>query len=198
VTQQTQILGYHVPGDYHFFSTLPHGDRFLGQGGEDYHDPLAFLGLVAGIHEHVHLIQSRVSGYCLWLERAKDNLANAVARALREAGGLKDGPLWHRPQQTPPSVQLDGTARTDAIVATYECDFAHQMLFDSGTTARLLDIEFGDSPLAHLLGGEARTLTTLDLLEGQAALVTEWRLNELLLEYPQQFDPEVATKLGCD
>ena len=196
--EEFQTLGYHTPGDYHFFLRVADSDRFLGDGTSSFKDLASVVGLVTGLHEHVHLVQSRTSGYCLWLESVKDELADAVASVLADAGGIQGSPAWDRPDTPPRTYQGGGSAFDLAVSASYNLEQAEQFLRADYLTASLLDRESEDAPiLREVFPPEARNLTTFDLLEAQAAMVAEWRTESLLKEDPERFDLSVLEKAAA-
>ncbi|MGW6918271.1 hypothetical protein ACWGB8_31335 [Kitasatospora sp. NPDC054939] len=194
MTQRGTTLGYHYPGDYHFFVRVAHADRFLGQAESSrVRDVGAAIGLVTGMHEHVHLIQSRTCGFLLWLDQVKDEVATAVGQVVGEARGIGGTPPWHRPEVPPSAYTTDGSAFGNAVYASYARDQAENFLHGSGVTAGLLDAEADDAPnLRQWFPGEAWTLTTHDLLEAQAAMAAEWQLEKLMRLQPNQVDPKAA------
>ena len=199
MTEPERTLGYHVPGDYHFFVRVAGGDRLLGQGSDsDYRDPSALVGLVTGLHEHVHLVQSRTSGYCLWLESTKDEVAELTAHVIAEAGSTGGSPVWHPSEQLPSSWAFMQSALGQAVFASRERDSAERVLDDGSLTGKLLDAESEQTPaLRQLFPAEAWMLNALDLLESQAAMAAEWQLHQLALAQPEKFDPKVVDKLAA-
>jgi hypothetical protein len=185
-------LGYHRPGDYFYHVLMP--SPVYALGGVKDHDissPDEFAALAVGVHEHFHLMQEMLQGYCLWRQSTLDSLAVSVAEAVRRlpAGDTVVYPLWDKPVPSPSSIAVDwdnplSLAKHDAL----ELERCDQLFSYPELTQNLLEAEVEAGPqLAAFLADDAYQLTTRDMIECHAALLTEFYLQSRLTTEPERF-----------
>jgi hypothetical protein len=193
------VLGYHRMGDYFYFAILEEGVRFLGKTPEEkFLDEHSFAGLVTAVHEHHHLIQDMFQGYFWWQQWTRDHLIIFFIDSLKGLGKEIRFPLWRKPPQPPARFhrEPDDTLWIPKSLA-FELDQIQTFLHSPELTQRLLFAEMRDSPsLKRFISEDALNLTTVDLVECQAAILTELYISKLLVEQPAKFDARVVRRLA--
>lgn len=191
-TPLRMTLGYHRPGDCFYHIVIPKPVYALGSVRE--HDATTtedFAALAVGLHEHFHLMQEMLQGYSLWRQSVLDSLAVNVADGVRRvsSAGTIRYPLWDKPVPSPPAIVVDNDDPLFlAKKAALELERCDQLFSYTELTEKLLKIELQDGPhLAEFLTDDAYQLTTRDLLECHAALLTQFQLELHLTTEPARF-----------
>jgi hypothetical protein len=194
------VLGYHSPGDYHSFVAIPEGAQLWSEVEDSaFHTHEAFLSLVTAIHEHYHLMQEMLQGFCLWKDETLTRLALHVSQAVSATPSMDyiSFPLVKKTDQMADGLYVNmedpfSLAQLDAFQYAIIQD-----LISSPARARgLLEAEASLAPtLRPLLTEDEYTLTTLDLLECQAAILTELHISRLIRAEPHRFSLGVVNDL---
>lgn len=197
----TAILGYHRLGEYHYFTVFPEGAYWLGDcKDETYHTHESFASLITAIHEHYHLMQDMLQGFCLWNWSVEDELASYVSLRIAEIPPKQpvQFPLWHNPEKRDSSFLVD--LRDPLSLAQkyyYERNFVREVAISSDRSKRLIETEVKSSPnLGSWLSNDAYSLTTMDMLECHAALLTELFISKLVVEHPERFSAKIVNDLS--
>jgi hypothetical protein len=191
------IVGYHRPGDFHYFTLLSEGSEFLGQEDDPISTQAQFITLVTQVHEHYHLMQDLLQGFCWWTNHVSDLLAENVKTGIARSYSTEQRiaiPLWDRPEGPQTHFQVDPDAPFSmAQRLALEMASMERLAASSKLTASTLAEEVRLSPgFDALLPVEAYELTTLDLLECQAAMLTEIYINKLMVEQSARFAAGLA------
>lgn len=189
------VLGYHRAGEFFYFSMFGGGDR-IHADEQQYHDLPSFAGLVTAIHEHHHLIQDLSQGYFWWRQTSRDLFAYLVADTLRKQSGAPlHFPVWRKPGKMPREFDASTVGGWGpAISKAIELDAVDTVYLNSSTkTEELLRNEIRDSPeLSGIFGDDLFQLTTIDLIECQAAILTELCISKRLVEESHRFDLKLS------
>ncbi|MFL5382459.1 MAG: hypothetical protein ACJ8GN_08125 [Longimicrobiaceae bacterium] len=167
-------LGYHNIGDYHSYVSFPESVRWMGEhADEDFTNPGAFLSLILVVHESYHLFQDLVTGLCCWIERRRDD---TLPGASTQGSGLDPFFAGHD--------------------RGWEALSEQRLVYSSELTEALVDAEIRAFPkLADLLR-PLMDLTGQDILECQAAILTELYIASLVTQRPSAFSPAVMHELA--
>lgn len=186
------LLGYHVPGSHHYVTALPEGNALLGQGDERFLTSDAFIGLVTAVHEHYHLMQELLQGFSWWRQDALDRFTRAATVAA--AIGPPRIPQLEMPDPTTKEMTFSSDPASFARAWWFELVNIDRGATSSLMTRRFLEMEVKESSstLAPFLSPEAFELTTLDLMECHAALLTELYVSRLIAEHPEKFHRKVV------
>lgn len=188
-------LGYHRFGEYHYFTAFPEGAPFIGASeDEKYHTHESFAALVTGVHENYHLMQDMLQGFCLWSWSVKHKLATAVAGSIYGSTSSRpvEIPLWRSPEKRPHTFKVD---LSDPLAKKfyYELDFIREVALSSDINRRVIEAEVRLTPgLSLWIPDGAYSLTTNDMLECHAALLTELYVSKLIAEYPNRFSVKIV------
>ena len=198
--KQYAVLGYHEPGEFHYFSIFNEG-IWLGEDSKEKFDSTEkFAGLVTAIHEHYHLIQELQLGFNWWRQITEEKvLAELLGYSeFKKADWAIRFPLW-------PDAQLDTPALegeiTDPLLHAKRAVFQlHQIdkSYTSNTvTRRSIDWESEASPdFRSRINQDLYDLTIHDLIECQAAILTEILISKMLVESPEKFNKRIVEKLS--
>lgn len=190
-------LGYHTLGDYHYFTVLKSGNQLLGHGEETFRSHEEFASLVTAVHEHYHLMQEMQSGFCWWRQDTRDNLAVEAIEAVKSQRHPVI-PLTDPPDPAAVTVEVKQNDPVSyAAKYSMELQSISRYVSNPDFTRDLLSRETEDSPqYARLIAEQAFELTTLDLMECHAAVLTELYVSKLVLEMPWRFDTKVVEDLA--
>lgn len=198
-----KILGFHQPGDYHFFIGNPvHAGyrllHYMRPEDVELHSEEAFRSLVTTIHEHNHLLQEMFQGFCLWRYDCLTDFTSSVIQAVnaQQNKDFIEIPFFDKRPELGSSFDLFSLYLAHplarAMFLDFEASLIDDLLISPEHTRKLLEAEVRASPtIATVLSEDAYTLTTLEMLECHAALLTEEEISELLIERPQFFPKEV-------
>lgn len=191
------ILGYHSPGDYFYFSMSREGHERFGIDTKNYKSSDSFVGLISAVHEHYHLMQELTQGLSWWRQHTGDWLALHVSAITRDRQSEIEYPLWDKPRKPPTTMKVEvGNPLWYAKRLSFDLDIVDRQMDYPELTASLLDAELRASPhFSQVLIDEVYTLTTMDLLECHAAVLTELYISQLLVDYPDRFDRSTARQL---
>jgi hypothetical protein len=172
------IVGYHNVGDYHFSTILSEGVRALVERDEaTFLDYDSFAGMVAGTHESFHIYQSLVSGTCCAVASSEDHFVAAFREAMS-------------------SRQV-----TDLLTArrlSADCKNLRDLFYNAAASEDIfLRAQQSESDAADYLAGLSE-ISTVHLLECQAALLTEFFVSGHMLSHPDAYDTEVVKDLSAD
>jgi hypothetical protein len=186
------LLGYHMPGTHHYVTALPEGNAFLGQGDERFLTSDAFIGLVTAVHEHYHLMQELLQGFSWWRQDTLDRFTRAATTVAPL--GSKRIPQLETPDATTKQMTFSSDPASFARAWSFELANIDRGATSPLLTRNLLEMEVMMSEwLAPFLSPEAFELTTLDLMECHAALLTELYISKLIAEHPEKFHRKVLS-----
>lgn len=193
-------LGYHRPGDFYSHVLLPKLVYNFGSVGDAITTTDEMAALIVSVHEHFHIMQEMLQGYSWWRQSTLDELASHVSRLLQKQppSGVLPYPLWHKPTPLPTALALDERDSADcakkAILQLERCD---QLLSYPELTRMLIEAELQGTPeLAKFLNDDCFLLTTLDLFECQAAILTQFFIELRLTEMPTRFSRRAAEEVA--
>jgi hypothetical protein len=194
------VLGYHAIGDYFSFTVLS-GPRYLGDREDERFDtPLAFAGLVTAAHEHYHLLQDLTQGFFWWRQISRDLLTEFMADAVRQASvaGRVRFPFCEKVREVPTSYDTRSAGvAAPAQALSIELAVIEKYLNSPALTEQLLRDEMRVSAaLKDLVSDDLLQLTTIDLVECHAAILTELYVTKMMAEQPSRFNPGVARDLA--
>ena len=193
-------LGFHRVGDYHYFTILGEGNMSFGAASDDEfltHD--SFAGLITAVHEHYHLMQEMLQGYSWWRQDTTDKFCYAaMLTASALTSKASSFPLLQKPDEKTRQLVLDPDDPASLAQKLWlELKNIDRYTQEARFTRVLLDAEVKETPeLKPFLSDEAYDLTTLDLIECQAAILTELYMTKLIEEHPEKFDQRVITDLA--
>jgi len=143
------------------------------------------------------MLQERLQGFSCWRAFLTDRMAEGVSTILKETPNAiqtKDIPLFVKPKVHGDRITIDaGWPFGDALQAQFDRESLDRAsLSDVVTRQELLrQIEI-DQEFEKLCTEETLSLTTLDLIEGHAALLTEYWILKRMDEEPDRFDETVV------
>jgi hypothetical protein len=198
--QPHTTLGYHTVGSHHYFTVLGEGNTFLGKANELFLTRESFTGLVTAVHEHYHLMQEFLQGYSWWRQDAQDQFAALALEVANDREGEQPIPLFRPPDTSAKKVDIDrkNPHGSFAQAKWLELWNINRYATEARYTRLLLESEIRESPeLARFVSHEAFELTTLDLMECHAAVLTELYVNSLIAEHPHKFHGPVVSDLAA-
>lgn len=164
------VQGHHSLGEYHYFVLLPGAARSLGHLPEEkFATPESFLAFVSAVHESYHVYQSLVLGCSCAVVVAEDRFVSETLRAKRT-----------------------GRPEDEAAARLFQRDAASlkEIYYEPGEARVLYDRQARLHPRSAAFFRSLPDLTTTDLLECQAALLTEAYVSSYLSAHPGTYNPD--------
>ena len=186
------VLGFHRIGEYHYFNSLARSGTFLGDDKtEDFKTMESFASLIVDLHEHYHLMQDLLQGFCLWHWSFENQFAIAIAKSTSETASNHQilFPYHPFPEKRPHTFTADPTNTLDVAKKFYYCsNLIETWSSSSDFSKKIIEAELQCTPgLKSIIPSDAYRLTTIEMLECHAALQTELYLSHLIADSPKRF-----------
>jgi hypothetical protein len=194
------LLGYHRFGEHHFssiFSDVP-SPLGIGKLNDNYDTHESFAALVTAIHENFHVMQELTQGFSLWNWYLDHDLAAHMAESVNDipAGHLFKFPRMPREPSTPHSILIDRDDPADlARQRHWERDIIRRHVASSDLAKEIIEVSTAGRGLQNV-PPDALSLTTLDLMECHAAILTELYIATLIFEQPENFSQKITDDLA--
>jgi hypothetical protein len=191
-------LGYHVPGAFHYFTQFTENMTWLGsRGDQSFTSHTSFAALVTTAHEYHHLLQEMLQGFSWWRSNVQDDLSVRISEFVNdlEPDSTLIFPLWNRSNE--PTLRRGTESALDAAKKlAVDLETIDDWAVSSETTENYLALEVAKYPdFGKMLNEDFYDLTTLDLAECHAALLTELFVSRMVVETPVRFNSAVVNDL---
>jgi hypothetical protein len=189
-------LGYHLPGAFHYFTQFTENMTWLGsRADQSFTSHTSFGALVTAAHEYHHFLQEMLQGFSWWRANVQDDLSVHISALVNELEPHSTlfFPLWDRTNE--PILRRGTESALDAAkMLAVDLKMIDDWAVSSETTANYLALETAKYPdFEKMLNEDFYALTTLDLAECHAALLTELFVSKMAVETPARFNSAVVS-----